>query len=109
MIDFAVYFNVWYVISGPGSVPPSSVPSVSGGPGSVPSYAGPPSVGPHSVGASLMSPPMSGTATGVPVSTALMESKNELQEAIRKQQMQHVSRCLCKQQSFQTITSLILD
>ena len=93
MIDFSVYFNARYVISGPGSVPPSSVPSVSGGPGSVPSYAGPPSVGPHSVGASLMSPPMSGTATGVPVSTALMESKNELQEAIRKQQMQHVSRC----------------
>lgn len=83
----------WFelLFSGPGSVPPSSVPSVSGGPGSVPSYGGPPSVGPHSVGASLMSPPMSGTASGVPVSTALMESKNELQEAIRKQQMQHVS------------------
>ena len=100
MVDFAVYFNARYVISGPGSVPPSSVPSVSGGPGSVPSYAGPPSVGPHSVGASLMSPPMSGTATGVPVSTALMESKNELQEAIRKQQMQHVSRCALNSKVF---------
>lgn len=77
-------------------VGPNSVQSnPPGGPGSVPSYTGPPSTGPHSIAsASMMSPPVAGTTTGIPVSMALQESKNEFQEALRRQQLQHSANAM---------------
>ncbi|XP_067948287.1 histone lysine acetyltransferase CREBBP-like isoform X2 [Watersipora subatra] len=68
---------------------PNSVQFNPGGPGSVPSYSGPPSAGSQSISsASMMSPPVGDSNTGMPASKALQESKNDFHEAHRRQQMQ---------------------